>query len=205
MGADSSKIDRRTFAYVQESKVRLYSKDNFKGNTYEIDYGNYTSAMFIKLISPDNVFSLTVPPNTSIAMFCGDMYDYGGKGSVHIINVTNERADVPMLPLHIQGNVRSLSITKTINNSMGQVNQTSSVKDMSTIPNDFSGLDANFEYFTQSDPSQSKGKISCACIDPNTEIDNTCLIDNRWMWLFIMILIFIIFMLLVRDYNRSIE
>lgn len=152
MGGTVSKIDRHTFASVQEGKVRLYSKENYQGNIYEIDYGNYTSSMFIKLISPDNVFSLSIPPNTSVMMFCGDIYDYGGKGSVHIVNVTNERADVPMLPLNVQGGVRSLSITKTTNSAVDtKKNIIYSDTDINNVLHDFSSPDENTEHFTSSD------------------------------------------------------
>jgi len=177
MGADISQMNRRTFAYVQENKVRLYSKENFKGNVYEIDYGNYTSAMFIKMITPDNIFSLTIPPNTSVAMFCGDTHDYGGKGSIHIINVTNERTDVPLLPVHVRGSIRSLSITKTIDNSMRQSSLPTGANDMNNTLNVFSGSNVNLEYFTKLN-TQDDDKISDA-------------------YDFIMIMILIVFVLLI--------
>ena len=118
MGGISSTIDRNTPIVTKEGKVRLFSKDSYKGNVYEIDYGNYTSNMFIYKISPDNIFSLTVPPHTSVRMYCGDIYDYGGRGYMDITNVTNERVDVPSLPQNIRGYVRSLSIIKYYNDSM---------------------------------------------------------------------------------------
>lgn len=116
MGGISSTIDN-AYIVTKEGKVRLFSKDNYKGNVYEIDYGNYTSNMFIYKISPDNIFSLTVPPHTSVRMYCGDIYDYGGRGYMDITNVTNERVDVPSLPQNIRGYVRSLSIIKYYNDS----------------------------------------------------------------------------------------
>lgn len=207
MGSDTSKIDRHTITQVQESKVRLYSKENFMGNVYEIDYGNYTSSMFIKMISPDNVFSLAIPPNTSIVMFCGDMYDYGGKGSVHIVNVTNERADVPMLPMNVQGNVRSLSITKTDNGALNT--KTNSDASMNDLLNNFSGPDDNPEYFTENmtdiRPSVKKSRVACICADPDMKVDDN-MFDNcdckyGWMWGFIALLIFIILLLLFREYR----
>lgn len=93
-----------------ETKVVFFSKPNLSGNMYTIDNGNYTSEKFVKYISPDNVFSMTVPPQTFVKLYCGDMYDDGGKGFYHITNVTNEVAEIPSLPRNIQGNVRSVSI-----------------------------------------------------------------------------------------------
>jgi hypothetical protein len=118
MGGISSTIDKNEPIVTKEGKVRLYSKDDYKGNVYEIDYGNYTSNMFIYKISPDNVFSLTVPPHTSVRMYCCDIYDYGGRGYMDITNITNERVDVPSLPQNIRGYVRSLSIIKYYNDTM---------------------------------------------------------------------------------------
>lgn len=126
--------------YNPDSKVRLYSKDNFEGNVYEIDHGNYTSNMIIPKISPDNVYSLTIPPLTAVKLFCGDVYDYGGKGSMHITNVKNDRIRVPLLPEHVQGSVRSVSITKVENTGLvGGVieSSTSSLVKMSDINNSY--------------------------------------------------------------------
>jgi hypothetical protein len=91
-------------------KVRFYSKDNFQGNIYEIERGNYTSNDFVPRISPDNVFSMAIPPQTYVKIYCGDIYDYGGKGFMHIENVTDQTMRVPLLPEYIEGQVKSVSI-----------------------------------------------------------------------------------------------
>ncbi|VBB17768.1 hypothetical protein YASMINEVIRUS_231 [Yasminevirus sp. GU-2018] len=95
-----------------DDRVILYSMPDLRGNTYAIANGSYTSTSFVDKLSPDNVFSLSIPPETSIKMFCGDIYDYGGKGGMEITNVTNERISVPSLPQNVQGNVRSLVISE---------------------------------------------------------------------------------------------
>jgi hypothetical protein len=91
-------------------KVRFYSKDNFGGNIYEIEKGNYTSNEFITRITPDNIFSITIPPQMYVKMYCGDVYDYGGKGFMHIENATDQVMHVPILPESISGQIRSVSI-----------------------------------------------------------------------------------------------
>jgi hypothetical protein len=99
---------------VIRNDVIFYSKPDLYGTMYAVETGDYTSSRFIPQISPDNVFSLSIPANTSVKLFCGDVYDSGGKGFVHITNATNQRSAVPSLPLHIQGNVRSVSIRTNI-------------------------------------------------------------------------------------------
>lgn len=121
MGSANAKYDSNTvypsddtsFAMINDharGKVRFYSKDNFRGNIYEIERGNYPSKDFVPRISPDNVFSLTIPPQTYIKIYCGDIYDYGGKGFMHIENVTDQVMHVPSLPEGIEGQVKSVSI-----------------------------------------------------------------------------------------------
>ena len=105
-----SRVDP-TRAIQQSGKVRFYSKDNLQGNIYEIEPGNYTSIEFANKISPDNVFSLTIPSLTTIKLFAGDLYDYGGKGSMQVTNVSQDRIKVELLPENIKGKVRSISIT----------------------------------------------------------------------------------------------
>jgi len=105
-----SRVDP-TRAIQQYGKVRFYSKDNLQGNIYEIEPGNYTSIEFANKISPDNVFSLTIPSLTTIKLFAGDLYDYGGKGSMQVTNVSQDRIKVELLPENIRGKVRSISIT----------------------------------------------------------------------------------------------
>jgi hypothetical protein len=112
MGAIGSKYNRTSPSVNNEGKVRFYSKENFEGNIYEIDYGNYTSNTFIYKITPDNVFSMSIPSNTELRVYAGDIYDLGGKGFMAITNVTPDLVDIPILPDNIRGNVRSLSITK---------------------------------------------------------------------------------------------
>lgn len=91
-------------------KVRFYSKDNFQGNIYEIEQGNYTSNDFSPRISPDNVFSLTIPSQMYVKLYGGDIFDYGGRGFMYIENVTDHVMHVPTLPENIEGLVRSVSI-----------------------------------------------------------------------------------------------
>lgn len=97
---------------IYMTKVVLFSKPDLQGNMYLMSLGNYTSTTFIKHISPDNIFSLSIPPETSVKLFCGDMYDYGGKGSTHITNVLKEPITVMRLPQHIQGMIRSVSVSR---------------------------------------------------------------------------------------------
>lgn len=97
---------------TDEEKVRLYTKLNGQGEVYEIETGNYISDNFISKITPNNIFSMSIPPATTVKLFCGDVYDYGNIGSMHVTNVTRETIIVPELPSHIQGRVRSISITK---------------------------------------------------------------------------------------------
>lgn len=102
-------------------KVQMFSKDNFEGNIYEINYGNYTSNMFTDKLTPDNVFSLTIPPMTTVKMYSGIMYNYDGIGAVSITNVSSDTMKVPQLPDHIRGNIRSISITRNDSDSVDEI------------------------------------------------------------------------------------
>lgn len=95
-----------------DEKVRFYSKDNFTGNIYVVDYGNYTVSYFADKISPDSVFSMIIPPLTTVGLFCGEIYDYGGQGAFHVTNITKNKVSIPQFPEHIQGRVKSVSIIK---------------------------------------------------------------------------------------------
>ncbi len=95
-----------------DEKVRFYSKDNFNGNVYVVDYGNYTVSYFADKISPDSVFSMTIPPLTTVKLFCGEMYDYGGQGAFHVTNITKNKVSVPQFPEHVQGRIKSISVIK---------------------------------------------------------------------------------------------
>lgn len=106
MGIGSSKYNE------DQEKVRIYSQSNLNGNIYELKYGNYVSDAIVPSMRPDNVHSLTIPPLTSVKLYCGDTYDYGGKGAVIYTNVTNKTVPINSLPDHITNNVRSLSIVK---------------------------------------------------------------------------------------------
>jgi hypothetical protein len=119
--AITSKVD------TPYDKVMLYTKPNLQGDVYVIDYGSYTSTLLIPVISPNNVFSLSIPPYTSVKMYCGDLYDYGGKGSIEITNVTSQKTDVPSLPDNIQGGIRSISINKYSLNTPTDFHQQSAV------------------------------------------------------------------------------
>jgi len=120
MGGANTKYDSNTVKLDNPSaaldpdrergKVKFYSKDNFQGNIYEVETGNYTSNDFIPRISPDNVFSMKIPPQTYVKVYGGDIYDYGGRGFMYIENVTDQVMRVPILPEFIQGLVRSVSI-----------------------------------------------------------------------------------------------
>lgn len=95
-----------------EEKVRFYSKDNYEGNIYVVDFGNYTVNYFADKISPDSVFSMIIPPLTTVKLFCGEMYDYGGQGAFHVTNITKNKVSVPQFPEHVKGRVKSVSIIK---------------------------------------------------------------------------------------------
>jgi hypothetical protein len=90
--------------------VQLFSKSKFQGETFEIEYGNYPSDVFIPAILPSNVFSLTVPPRTTIKLFSGDEYDFGGKGGMSLTNASEDVMRVEHLPSSIRGQIRSISI-----------------------------------------------------------------------------------------------
>ena len=132
--------------------VKLYSKSNFQGNIYEIDYGNYTSINFIDKLSPDNVFSLRVPSQTTIKLFSGDIYDYGGKGAVQITNVTNSTTNVPQLPDNIAGQVRSVIITKYDSSIASNVIDSSvfETKTISNLPPMTIAINEKIEQFASS-------------------------------------------------------
>lgn len=90
--------------------VQLYSKANFQGELFEVDYGNYPSDVFIPSILPSNIFSLTIPPRTTVKLFSGDEYDFGGKGGMSLTNVSGDVMKVDYLPTNIKGQVRSVSV-----------------------------------------------------------------------------------------------
>src|SRR5579872_3777967 len=75
-----------TYNLILDTKVIMYSKPYMEGEAFTIDVGNYTSLTLMPQISPNNVFSLSVPPDTAVELFCGDIYDFGGKGSLYIGN-----------------------------------------------------------------------------------------------------------------------
>ena len=97
---------------TSNEKVNLYSKTNFEGNVYAVGYGNYAGADFVNRISPDNVFSLTLPPYSTIKLFCGNSFDNDNIGSTQITNATRQTAKIPFLPEHLQGRIRSLVIER---------------------------------------------------------------------------------------------
>jgi hypothetical protein len=111
---------------IYKSNVVLFSKPNLQGNMYLISNGSYTSDGFIKYITPDNVFSMSISPETTVKLFCGDNYDSGTKGSFQITNVLKEPMYLNELPQHIQGYVKSVIITRSIyeyDNISSQVNR----------------------------------------------------------------------------------
>lgn len=101
--------------------VQLYSKKDFKGDIFEIDSGNYPSDMFVKALSPNNVFSLTIPPKTNIKLYSGNEYDFGKNGGMSITNTSSDIMKIESLPSNIRGRIKSVSIVNlaNINNSFG--------------------------------------------------------------------------------------
>ena len=109
--------------------VQLYSKTNMKGEVFEIDAGNYPSDVFINAVSPYNVFSLSIPPYTSIKLFGGNEYDFGGKGGMSITNTGSDIMRIESLPSNISGQIRSVSIIdlKDLSGASGIVTDDKSV------------------------------------------------------------------------------
>lgn len=103
------------YEYLLATKVIMYSKPYLQGNAYALAAGNYTSEKFIPQISPDNVFSMSVPAKTTVKLFNGNIYDYGNKGFMHIVNTSQETIPVSTLPQNMQGSVKSVSISNDIN------------------------------------------------------------------------------------------
>ena len=97
---------------IYEKNVVLFSKPNLQGNMYLVSNGSYTSEYLIKKITPDNVFSLSIPPETKVKLFCGNVYDDGHIGSIDITNITKESMYLKELPLHIQGAIKSMIVVK---------------------------------------------------------------------------------------------
>ncbi len=203
MGINASTIKSNT---IDESlKVQLYSKDNYEGNIYEIDYGSYTADMFIDQISPDNVFSLKIPPLTTVKLFGGDIYDYGENGSLHITNVYSEIAGVPLLPDHIRGQVRSISITHTDKNSVDNIINTnllasSNIRSRDQSLQKFGDINSTGSY------SNSYKDISVSALNllPNTVLDNKEGFADQYDYVNfnIYICILLVIILLVFIYNR---
>jgi len=99
----------------KSNKLKLYSKVNLQGNAYLVDYGNYVGQKFTNRLSPDNIFSMEVPPQSTVKLFGGGEYDYGTQGSFHLSNTTGDYAKVNQLPENIQGKVRSMIIMRNTN------------------------------------------------------------------------------------------
>lgn len=118
--------------------VQLYSKSNFNGTMFEIEYGNYTSDVFVPYLIPSNVFSLSIPPRTTVKIYCGDKYDFGGKGGMSITNTGSDVMRVSSLPPNISGHIRSISIISHAIDRRGEI------KDVGDIETDLSddGKDA---------------------------------------------------------------
>jgi hypothetical protein len=99
----------------KNNKLKLYSKVNLQGNAYLVDYGNYVGQNFTNRLSPDNVFSMEVPPQSTVKLFGGAEYDYGTQGSFHLSNTTRDYTRVNQLPENIQGKVRSMIVMQNTN------------------------------------------------------------------------------------------
>lgn len=114
--------------------VQLYSKSNFSGEIFEVDYGNYPSDIFIPAILPSNVFSLTIPPRTTIKLFAGNEYNFGGKGGMSLTNVGPDLMRVDTLPTNIRGQIRSVSVISHSIDRAGEIeNPDSSKNELDTI------------------------------------------------------------------------
>jgi hypothetical protein len=100
---------------IYETNVILYSKPNMQGTLYLVSNGSYTGDDFNKNIAPDNIFSLSIPPNTKIKLYCGTIYDDGQIGSMEITNVLNEPMYVAELPQQMQGKLQSMIVIKQKN------------------------------------------------------------------------------------------
>lgn len=116
--------------------VQLYSKSRFQGELFEVDYGNYPSSAFIPAILPNNVFSLTIPPRTTIKLFAGDEYDFGGKGGISITNAGSDVMRVDTLPDNISGRIRSISVISHSIDKAGRISDPDSDESDAVITSD---------------------------------------------------------------------
>ncbi len=95
------------------TKVRAFSEEEKQGTIFEFQYGSYNSNVLIPALGENNnIFAIEVAPNTKATFFGGDMFDYGGKGSMQLVNTTQNTISLNVLPENIAGLVRSISITK---------------------------------------------------------------------------------------------
>jgi hypothetical protein len=116
--------------------VQLYSKANFNGEIFEVDYGNYPSDVFIPSMLPANVFSLTIPPRTTVKLFSGDEYDFGGKGGMSLTNAAEDVMRVESLPTNIRGQVRSISVISHSLDRAGRIKDIDSDESDAVITSD---------------------------------------------------------------------
>jgi len=116
--------------------VQLYSKSNFQGDIFEVEYGNYPSDMFIPAILPNNIFSLTIPPRTTVKLFSGDEYDFGGKGGMSVTNAGQDIMRVDNLPTNIRGQIRSISIISHSIDRAGRISDPESKESDAIITTD---------------------------------------------------------------------
>lgn len=109
--------------------VQVYTESNREGEIFEIEYGNYTSDVLIPVLSPHNIFSLTLPPKTTVKLYAGDEYNFGGKGGISLTNISDDVMNVDKLPPNVAGQVRSISIISHTINRAGLVDDTSDTSD----------------------------------------------------------------------------
>lgn len=98
----------------EQVKVRVYTKNKLQGNVYELDVGSYTNQMlrdfFLTNKENRNIFSLSLPPKTTVTLYSGNDFDLAGKGSISYTNITKDVMRINELPVPIGGNVNSIDV-----------------------------------------------------------------------------------------------
>lgn len=181
--------DAKTRGEKGPSKVvQVYSESNLQGEIYEIEYGNYTSEVLIPVLSPHNVFSLTIPPKTTVKLYAGNEYDFGGKGGVSLTNISQDIMRVNDLPANIAGQVRSMSIVSHSINRAGLISSDDETETVITTERGDvirSGMSEGFSRSGRTEGCMSEG-FSSMNITPGMVI-----------MFYILLLVFIMF--LIRD------
>lgn len=90
----------------------LYSNENFTGQVFNLNIGNYNNVSLFQHTKNNAIFSLRLSPYTKIRMYGGNTFNMDNIGSIVILNPTNKYIDIPSFPSNLAGNIKSISITK---------------------------------------------------------------------------------------------